>query len=85
MNRALSTHRLGHLPPALGSPEGVPTPRLPSPPPLGRLKRFNAAFEELAIKQAAWDIPDEERRKKTRVLVARRLKSMYSKFLLPYR
>ncbi|CAI5506745.1 unnamed protein product [Closterium sp. Naga37s-1] len=50
-----------------------------------KLKKFNAAFEELAIKQAGWNIPDEDRRKKTRSSVARRLREIYSAFLLPYR
>ncbi|CAI7806744.1 unnamed protein product [Closterium sp. NIES-53] len=50
-----------------------------------KLKKFNTAFEELAIKQAGWNIPDEDRRKKTRSSVARRLREIYSAFLLPYR
>lgn len=50
-----------------------------------KLKKFNSAFEELAIKQAGWNIPDEDRRKKTRGSVARRLREIYSAFLLPYR
>lgn len=90
-------HRLGWCPLASQGFQGLsPSLLLPFPlsPPSSlppcprsscRLKRFNVAFEELAIRQAGWGILDEDARKKARTGLAARIKEAYAQALLPHR
>lgn len=49
-----------------------------------RLKRFNAAFDELQDRQRHWRIPDDKLRAKMRAKWATTIKERYRKMLLPY-
>ncbi|CAI5469848.1 unnamed protein product [Closterium sp. Yama58-4] len=50
-----------------------------------RLKKFNSAFEEVALEQNRWIVISDSQRKKTRIRFARTLKNAYLEFLTPHR
>lgn len=50
-----------------------------------RLRKFNDAFEELALQQGTWVVVDEERRRRMRHEWSAELKDIYASFLLPHR